>query len=200
MYPELTTLILFGIAGAYIPGPNNIIASHSGFNFGFIKTIPLILGVGFGWTFILIMFESGLIFVFQQFPILQTIVKVIGTIFIVFLAYKVAFTKMRSTKATKAPITFIDTLLLQTVNPQGILTAMLIVSTFLDPNNNYLRDAIWVTSTMFIIAVSSVAFWVLIGQYLRKVATNEKFIKIFNYSMSFLLIVCVLFCFMYSAC
>ena len=39
MYPELTTLILFGIAGAYIPGPNNIIASHSGFNFGFLKTI-----------------------------------------------------------------------------------------------------------------------------------------------------------------
>ena len=192
MYPELTTLILFGIAGAYIPGPNNIIASHSGFNFGFIKTIPLIFGVGFGWIFILIMFESGLIFVFQQFPILQSIVKIIGTIFIVFLAYKVAFTKMRSTKATKAPITFIDTLLLQTVNPQGILTAMLIVSTFLDPNNNYLRDAIWVTSTMFIIAVSSVAFWVLIGQYLRKVATNENFIKIFNYSMSFLLIVCVI--------
>ena len=192
MYPELTTLILFGIAGVYIPGPNNIIASHSGFNFGFIKTIPLILGVGFGWTFILIMFESGLIFVFQQFPVLQTIVKVIGTIFIVFLAYKVAFTKMRSTKATKAPITFIDTLLLQTVNPQGILTAMLIVSTFLDPNNNYLRDAIWVTSIMFIITITSVAFWVLIGKYLRKVATNKNFIKIFNYSMSVLLIVCVI--------
>jgi hypothetical protein len=27
---------------------------------------------------------------------------------------------------------------------------------------------------------------------LRKVATNENFIKIFNYSMSFLLIVCVI--------
>ena len=99
---------------------------------------------------------------------------------------------MRTTKATKAPITFVDTLLLQTINPQGILTAMLIVSTFLDPNNNYLRDAIWVTSVMFIITITSVAFWVLIGKYLRKVATNEKFIKIFNYSMSFLLIVCVI--------
>jgi threonine/homoserine/homoserine lactone efflux protein len=138
------------------------------------------------------MFESGLIFVFQQLPILQSIVKILGTIFIVFLAYKVAFTKMRTTKATKAPITFVDTLLLQTINPQGILTAMLIVSTFLDPNNNYLRDAIWVTSIMFIITITSVAFWVLIGKYLRKVATNEKFIKIFNYSMSFLLIVCVI--------
>ena len=192
MYPELTTLILFGIAGSYIPGPNNIIASHSGFNFGFIKTIPLIFGVGFGWIFILVLFESGLIFVFQRFPILQSIVKILGTIFIIFLAYKVAFTKMRTTKATKAPITFVDTLLLQTINPQGILTAMLIVSTFLDPNNNYLRDAIWVTSVMFIITITSVAFWVLIGKYLRKVATNEKFIKTFNYSMSFLLIVCVI--------
>ena len=192
MYPELTTLILFDIAGAYIPGPNNIIASHSGFNFGFIKTIPLILGVGFGWTSILILFESGLIFIFQQFPILQSIVKILGTVFIVYLAYKVAFTKMETTKANKVPITFIDTLLLQIVNPQGILTAMLIVSTFLDPNNNYLRDALWVTSTMFVVAVTSVAFWVLIGKYLRKVATNEKFIKIFNYSMSFLLIVCVI--------
>ena len=192
MYPELTTLVLFGIAGAYIPGPNNVIASHSGFNFGFIKTIPLILGVGFGWTFILVLFESGLIFVFQQFPILQKIVKILGTIFIIYHAYKIAFTKIETTEATKVPITFVDTLLLQIVNPQGILTAMLIVSTFLDPNNNYLRDAIWVTSIMFVICITSVAFWVLIGKYLRKVATNEKFIKFFNYSMSFLLIVCVI--------
>ena len=136
MYPELTTLILFGIAGAYIPGPNNVIASHSGFNFGFIKTIPLILGVGFGWTFILVLFESGLIFVFQQFPVLQIIVKVIGTIFIIYLAYKIAFTEIKIAKATKTPITFIDTVLLQIVNPQGILTAMLIVSTFLDPTTS----------------------------------------------------------------
>ena len=192
MYPELTTLILFGIAGAYIPGPNNVIASHSGFNFGFKKTIPLILGVAFGWTFILIIFESGLIFVFQKFPILQMIVKVIGTIFIVYLAYKIAFTKLEKTKEVKSPITFTDTILLQLVNPQGILTAMLIVSTFLDPKNNYLRDAIWVTVIMFVMALTSITFWTLIGKYLRKIATNENFIKLFNYTMSFLLIVCVI--------
>ena len=192
MYPELTTLILFGIAGAYIPGPNNVIASHSGFNFGFKKTIPLILGVAFGWTFILVIFESGLIFVFQKFPILQMIVKVTGTIFIVYLAYKIAFTKLEKTKEVKSPITFTDTILLQLVNPQGILTAMLIVSTFLDPKNNYLRDAIWVTVIMFVMALTSITFWTLIGKYLRKIATNENFIKLFNYTMSFLLIVCVI--------
>jgi threonine/homoserine/homoserine lactone efflux protein len=71
MYPQLVALILFGIATAYTPGPNNIIASHSGFNFGFRKTLPLILGVAFGWSFVLIVFESGLIILFQNYPILQ---------------------------------------------------------------------------------------------------------------------------------
>ena len=50
MYPQFLTLILFGVATSFTPGPNNIMASHSGFNFGFKKTAPLMLGVIFGWT------------------------------------------------------------------------------------------------------------------------------------------------------
>ena len=61
MYPQFLTLILFGIATSFTPGPNNIMASHSGFNFGFKKTAPLMLGVIFGWTAMLICMEAGLI-------------------------------------------------------------------------------------------------------------------------------------------
>jgi|TARA_B110000027_G_C16101121_1_gene293126 threonine/homoserine/homoserine lactone efflux protein len=192
MYPQLLSLILFGIATAYTPGPNNIIASHSGFNFGFKKTLPLILGVAFGWSFVLVIFESGLIILFQQYPILQTIIKGIGTIFLIYLAYKVSFVRAEETKENKSPITFVDMFLFQFMNPQGILIAMMIVSTFIDPNEKYLRDAIVVTFIMFLMAFTSVSFWCLLGKYLRKFATNEKFIRIFNYSMSFLLIVCVI--------
>ena len=192
MYPQLLSLILFGIATAYTPGPNNIIASHSGFNFGFKKTLPLILGVAFGWSFVLVIFESGLIILFQQYPILQTIIKGIGTIFLIYLAYKVSFVRAEETKENKSPITFVDMFLFQFMNPQGILIAMMIVSTFIDPNEKYLRDAIVVTFIMFLMAFTSVSFWCLLGKYLRKFATNEKFIRVFNYSMSFLLIVCVI--------
>ena len=62
MYSQIVPLILFGIATAFTPGPNNIMASYSGFNFGFRKTIPLMLGVIFGWTALLISMEVGLIF------------------------------------------------------------------------------------------------------------------------------------------
>ena len=41
MYNQIFTLILFAIVTAFTPGPNNISAAYSGFNFGFKKTIPL---------------------------------------------------------------------------------------------------------------------------------------------------------------
>ena len=50
MYPNLLPLIFFSIAAAFTPGPNNILGSYSGFNFGIKKSLPLILGVTFGYT------------------------------------------------------------------------------------------------------------------------------------------------------
>ena len=41
-------------------------------------------------------------------------------------------------------------------------------------------------------AVLSINSWCLMGMYLRNFATSEKFIRNFNYTMSFLLIVCVI--------
>ena len=43
------------------PGPNNIVASYSGFNFGIIKTLPHILGVILGFTLMVSILNFGLI-------------------------------------------------------------------------------------------------------------------------------------------
>ena len=49
------------------PGPNNIVASYSGFNFGLIKTIPHMCGVIFGFTTLVTVVNFGLINVFKKF-------------------------------------------------------------------------------------------------------------------------------------
>ena len=117
MYPQLLTLILFGIATAFTPGPNNIMASHSGFNFGFRKTAPLMLGVIFGWTSLLISMEAGLIFIFLKFEILQSIIKILGSFFLVYLAYKIAFSQNSNGEIIKQPIGFFETFFFQFINP-----------------------------------------------------------------------------------
>ena len=192
MYNQFLPLVLFGIATAFTPGPNNIMSSYSGFNFGFKKTIPLMLGVTFGWTTMLTLMSSGLIIIFQKYIFLQNTIKILGTIFLIYLAYKIAFSSVNSSDNIKKPVTFFDTFLFQFINPKGVMVAMIAVSTFIDVQNNYLRDALIVIITYFFMAVFSVSSWCLLGKYLRNFATSETFIKKFNYTMSFLLIVCVI--------
>ena len=54
MSSELFLLIGISFSLGFTPGPNNAVASYSAFNFGFKKTIPLIMGVGFGYTVLVI--------------------------------------------------------------------------------------------------------------------------------------------------
>jgi len=102
MYPSLVPLIFFSIAAAFTPGPNNIIGSYSGFNFGIKKSIPLILGVTFGYTTLLILLAGGLNVIFSAYPILKTIIKILGSFFLIYLAYKISFqTQVKEKKIKK---------------------------------------------------------------------------------------------------
>ena len=191
MYPDFLSLIIFGFVTAMTPGPNNITSSYSGFNFGYKKTLPLILAVIIGWTLLLILMNTGLIIIFKQFPFIQEIIRTLGSIFLVYLAYIISFSKQTKGTPIKNPISFSKAFILQFVNPKSLVVSMTTVSIFIDPNN-YLRDSLIVISFFFLMAVLSINSWCLIGMYLRNFATSEKFNRNFNYLMSFLLIVCVI--------
>jgi threonine/homoserine/homoserine lactone efflux protein len=192
MYSQIAPLVLFAIAASFSPGPNNIVTSYTSFNFGFKKTIPTMLGVVIGWMTLVIFLQMGSGIIFKQFKNLQIIIKIFGSIYLFYMAYQLSFSKNISGKSSPKPITFINTFFFQFINPKAIIYALLAISMFVDVQNNYLRDSITLTAVFFFGAVGSQLTWCLIGKYLRKFATSKKFIKNFNYSMSFLLIVCVI--------
>ena len=191
MHPELLSLSLFMFATSCSPGPNNILASYSGFNFGLIKTIPHMFGVIFGFTSLVIAINFGLINIFKNFPIIQEILKYMGTIFLIYLAYKISFSKASSDNSSKNPIKFIESFFFQFLNPKAVIVAIIIVSTYVESGENYINYSLWVIAIAFIFACFSIMFWTLLGRFLRKFATNEKFIKRFNYVMSLLLVSCI---------
>tara|TARA_B100000427_G_scaffold167631_1_gene139258 strand:- start:22 stop:612 length:591 start_codon:yes stop_codon:yes gene_type:complete len=191
MHPELLSLSLFMLVTSCSPGPNNIVASYSGFNFGLVKTIPHMFGVIFGFTTLVIVMNFGLINIFKKFPILQETLKYTGSIFLIYLAYKIAFSKIDSDNTSKNPVKFIETFFFQFLNPKGVIVSIIMVSTYVENGENFINYSIWVISIAFIFACFSIMFWTLIGKFLRKFATNEKFVKRFNYVMSFLLVSCI---------
>ena len=191
MHPEILSLCLFMFVTSCSPGPNNIVASHSGFNHGIKKTIPLMLGVIFGFTTLITIINFGLINIFKLYPIIQDILIFTGTIFLIYLAYKISFSKSENEKASLNPVNFIETFMYQFLNPKGEIVAIIAVSTYVESGNNFLMNSYWVISVSFFFAIISIIFWALIGKFMRKFATNEKFIKSFNYVMSILLLSCI---------
>ena len=191
MHPELLSLSLFMLGTSCSPGPNNIVASYSGFNFGVIKTFPHMLGVIFGFTILVTIMNFGLINIFQKLPILQEILKYAGSLFLLYLAYKISFSKNNPNNKNDNPVKFIETFFFQFINPKSYIVAVIMISTYVERGQNFMLYSLWVIGVAFLFAIISINFWTLIGKFLRRFATNEKFIKRFNYAMSTLLVACI---------
>ena len=192
MHPELLLLIGISLSLGFTPGPNNAVAAYSGFNFGIKKTLPLILGVGFGYTILIILINFVLISTFKNYPIIQEIIRLLGTIFLIYLAYKISFSKISPDGRTENPVKFLDKFIFQFINPKGVMAGVTLSSNFVEQGENYLNHSIWVIVVCSVTAFLSITSWTILGKFLRKFATNNNFIKRFNYAMSLLLIVCII--------
>ena len=191
MFSEILLLIGISFSLGFTPGPNNAVASYSGFNFGIKKTIPLILGVGLGYTTLVIIINFVLISTFKQFPIIQEIIRILGTFFLIYLAYKIAASNTSQDEIKKNPVSFFDTFIFQFVNPKGVMAALTLISKFVS-ESNYLMTSIMVIIVCSVTAFLSITTWTFLGKFLRKFATNNSFIKRFNYAMSFLILACII--------
>ena len=190
MHPELLLLIGISFSMGFTPGPNNAVVSYSAFNFGIRKTLPIILGVGFGYTTLVILLIFFLISVFQKYPYFQEIIRILGSVFLIYLAYKISFSKGKSNSSTENPVKFFETYFFQFINPKGVMAAITLISKFVS-QENFVNSSIAVIIVCSVTAFLSITSWALVGKFLRKFATNNEFIKRFNYVMSILLVVCV---------
>ena len=185
-------LSLFFLFTSCSPGPNNIVASHSGFNHGVKKTIPLMLGVIFGFTSMLSLVNFGLINIFKLYPIIQKILVFTGSAFLVYLAYRISFSKSSNQKEKLEPVKFIETFLFQFLNPKGVIASIILVSTYINPGETFVSYTTQIIFMALIVSVTSITLWTFLGKFFRKFATNQKFINYFNYAMSLLLLTSII--------
>ena len=191
MHPELLLLIGISLSLGFTPGPNNAVAAYSGFNFGIKKTIPLILGTWLGYTAFVILTIFALISTFIKYPLIQEVIRALGTLFLMYLAYKISFSSSSKESKNVNPVTFIDTFIFQFLNPKGVMAGITLVSKFVI-EDDYLNSSLTVIVVCSLTALTSITTWAFFGKFLRKFATNNTFIKRFNYAMSLLLIICII--------
>ena len=89
------------------PGPNNVMLTASGANFGFRRTVPHLLGISTGCAVQLIAVCAGLGALFTRWPVLQTVLQWAGAAYLLWLGWKLVRSGEVAEGHTPQPISFL---------------------------------------------------------------------------------------------
>ncbi len=188
-YDTLLALILFAFTTSITPGPNNMMLFASGVNFGFMRTIPHMIGIGTGFLSLLIAVGLGLGALLHSVPLLYTVLKFTGCAYLIYIAWKIGSSRSLSDGKTGAmPMTFLQAAAFQWVNPKAWVMAVSAMATYTS-EGNYLMSVAIVGVTFAVVNVPSVSTWAGFGSALRQWLSDPVRLKWFNITMAVLLVV-----------
>jgi len=184
----LSALTIFAFVSSITPGPNNLMLMNSGANFGFKQTIPHMLGVGLGFTFMVLLVGLGVIQLFDRFPLSYDILKVLSIVYLVYLAFKIATStgNLEQKSSNSTPFTFVQAALFQWVNPKAWTMALTSISIYAPSKS--LTAVLLVAIVFGIVNLPCISSWIMLGQKIQVILTDQKRLRVFNITMALLLI------------
>jgi threonine/homoserine/homoserine lactone efflux protein len=181
-------LLVYAFVTSITPGPNNFMLLASGVNFGFVRTIPHMLGIGIGFLALLLAVGFGLGAVLTAFPALHTGLKIAGGVYLLYLAWKIAMSRSLSGKgeAGARPMRFIDAAAFQWVNPKAWVMAITAMAVYTNPDRPFL-SVVLISTAFAVVNLPSVSTWAGFGTALRGFLSDPARLKWFNIAMGVLL-------------
>jgi len=185
---DFATLIPFVLITTFTPGPNNLSCASMSINFGIKKTMNYIYGIVTGFFLLLLLcgFFSNLLF--MAIPSVEPIMRWVGAVYILYLAYstfKASFSFKE--KSNQYLCGFYKGVLLQFINPKGIIYGLTLYSVFLNPligNPFYIA----LFSLCFaLVGLCAVLIWALFGAMINQYLHHLKLRIILNGMLSLLL-------------
>ena len=192
------TNLIFALISFYFvmyvtPGPNNAMVLTSGLKFGFFRSIPHMTGITIGHVTQLILVCLGLGKIFQIYPEIQSILKILCAIYLIYLGYKIVGSFSKLNDDDSRPLKFYEASFFQFVNPKAWSIAVTVASGFFPTEENIFIGVAFVTITAAVICFPSICVWALFGSGLKKFVTNLKIKKTIEYLLAILLVLTGLF-------
>lgn len=189
----ILSVVLFAISSSVTPGPNNIMVMTSGLNFGVRRSLPLLGGICLGFALMLLMVGLGFAQLFSLFPSLSMLVKVVGTLYLLYLAWLIAISRdVGQSSSHTRPFGFIKGALFQWVNAKAWVVAIGAISAFTTVGEQFTLQNLTIATTFLIVSFPCVGVWLLFGSLLRRYLSDSRYLRGFNLTMAALLVLSVL--------
>jgi threonine/homoserine/homoserine lactone efflux protein len=188
---ELLPLVTYSIVMSSTPGPNNLMLTTSGANFGFRRTLPHILGISAGMTVQTVVTCLGLGSLFVAWPALHAALRVAGALYLLVLAWKLAGSAIVDVSLAR-PLSFWQAAAFQAVNPKSWIKSVTIASVFMPAGIGIVPGTLLVTLVTVAIGMPCVSAWALFGVAIRRLLTDLRRRRVFNVIMAGSLIVLAL--------
>ena len=171
------------------PGPNNAMVLTSGIKFGFLKTIPHMSGITIGHVLQVVLVCLGLGKLFQMFPEIQNILKIICAMYLLYLGYKIIGSFSKIKEDGSRPLKFYEAALFQLVNPKAWTISTMVASGFLPKDEKLVISILFISVTALIICPISMSVWAAFGSGIRNLVKNNKKKAIVEYFLAILLLI-----------
>ena len=186
--------IIFALISFYFvmyvtPGPNNAMVLASGLKFGFLKTIPHMSGITIGHILQLILVCFGLGKIFQIFPQIQQVLKIICAIYLLYLGYRIIGSFSSIKEDESRPLRFHEAALFQIVNPKAWTISSMAASGFLPKDGNLIFSIFFIALVALVICPISISPWAAFGSAIRNLVKNNKLKGLIEYFLAFLLLI-----------
>ena len=192
-YALFSALSAFYFTMFFTPGPNNAMLTASGMKFGFVRTLPHLIGIPLGHILQIGLTCFGLANLFLIYPQVQFYMKILCFMYLLYLGWKMIGSFSITQKETGRPLKFYEASLFQFINPKAWSIAVTVASGFFPTEENILKGVLFVTIIAAVICFPTISLWALFGSGLKKFVKDIKTKKIIEYILAILLIITGLF-------
>lgn len=184
----LLPLTMFIVVSSITPGPNNVMLTASGANFGYQRSVPHMLGISVGCALMLFLVGAGLGAVFEQVPQLYVVLQYAGAAYLIWLAWKIATSgHSGEVDAKSRPFSFWQAAAFQWVNPKAWLMSIGVVAAYTSPQA-YWPSLLLGVVVMLVVNYPCISVWTLFGTVIGRWLRSPRALQWFNWSMAGLLL------------
>ena len=186
-------LVSFYLVMYITPGPNNAMILASGVKFGFIKTVPIILGITIGHNFQLLLVCFGFGKIFQIYPVIQFFLKILCAAYLTYLSYKILGSFNEIKEKNEKPIKFYEAAFFQIINPKAWSISSMSASGFILSEINLIYSIMIIAIIALIICPIAITPWAAFGSIIKRFIRIREIKIIIEYILASLLLITALF-------